>query len=52
MRAIARALGCALLLLSGFAAAAHAADQGRLLGTVVGAGGLSGRRHGRSGRAA
>jgi Tfp pilus assembly protein PilF len=30
-----RALGCALLLLSSFAAAAHAADQGRLLGTVV-----------------
>jgi Tfp pilus assembly protein PilF len=40
MRALARALGCALLLLSGFAAtAAHAADQGRLLGTVVDAGG-------------
>jgi Tfp pilus assembly protein PilF len=39
MRALARALGCALLLLSGFAAAAHAADQGRVLGTVVGAGG-------------
>ena len=34
-----RALGCALLLLSGLAAAAHAADQGRLLGTVVDAGG-------------
>jgi len=39
MRATARALGCALLLLSGFAAAAHAADQGRVLGTVVGAAG-------------
>ena len=40
MRALARALGCALLLLSGFAAtAAHAADQGRLLGTVVDAAG-------------
>jgi len=39
MRALARALGCALLLLSGFAAAAHAADQGRVLGTVVGAAG-------------
>jgi Tfp pilus assembly protein PilF len=39
MRATARALGCALLLLSGFAAAAHAADQGRVLGTVVDAGG-------------
>jgi Tfp pilus assembly protein PilF len=36
MKALARALGCALLVLSGFAAAAHAADQGRLLGTVVG----------------
>jgi Tfp pilus assembly protein PilF len=39
MRATARALGCALLLLSGFAAAAHAADQGRVLGTVVDAAG-------------
>ncbi|HXO41910.1 MAG TPA: tetratricopeptide repeat protein [Thermoanaerobaculia bacterium] len=40
MRALARALGCALLLLSGFTAtAAHAADQGRLLGTVVDAAG-------------
>ena len=39
MRALARALGCALLLLSGFAAAAHAADQGRVLGTVVAAAG-------------
>jgi Tfp pilus assembly protein PilF len=39
MRALARALACAPLLLSGFAAAAHAADQGRVLGTVVGAAG-------------
>ena len=39
MRAFARALGCALLVLSGFAAAAHAADQGRVLGTVVDAAG-------------
>ena len=39
MRALARALGCALLVLSGFAAAAHAADQGRVLGTVVDAAG-------------
>jgi tetratricopeptide (TPR) repeat protein len=39
MRAFARTLGCALLLLSGFAAAAHAADQGRVLGTVVDAAG-------------
>lgn len=40
MRALSRTLGCALLLLSGFAAtAAHAADQGRLLGTVVDAAG-------------
>ncbi len=40
MRALARALCCALLLLSGLAAtAAHAADQGRLLGTVVDAAG-------------
>jgi Tfp pilus assembly protein PilF len=39
MRATARALGCALLLLSGFAATAHAADQGRVLGTVVDAAG-------------
>jgi Tfp pilus assembly protein PilF len=39
MKATSRALGCALLLLSGFAAAAHAADQGRVLGTVVAAGG-------------
>lgn len=39
MRVLARALGCALLLLSGFAAVAHAADQGRVLGTVVDAAG-------------
>jgi Tfp pilus assembly protein PilF len=39
MRATARALGCALLLLSSFAAAAHAADQGRVLGTVIDAAG-------------
>jgi Tfp pilus assembly protein PilF len=39
MRALARALACALLLLPAFAGAAHAIDQGRVLGTVVDAGG-------------
>jgi tetratricopeptide (TPR) repeat protein len=39
MRAFDRALAGALLLLSGFAGAAHAADQGRVLGTVVDAAG-------------
>ena len=38
MRALARALTCALLLLTAFAGAARAIDQGRLLGTVVDAG--------------
>ncbi len=38
MRAFARALACALLLLPAGAGAARAIDQGRLLGTVVDAG--------------
>jgi Tfp pilus assembly protein PilF len=39
MRVFARALACSLLLLSSLAGAAQAADQGRVLGTVVDAAG-------------